>query len=938
MRKMYWIVCTLFISVSVFAQNGSITGKITDYKTKEGLIGANVVIQGTAVGAATDIDGNYAIANLKPGTYTLSISSVTYKTQTVADVVVESGKVTRIEVTLVEDVAELQEVVVTATREVNNDVSLMQGIRESKLVVSGISAEQITKLPDRDAAQIAQRVPGITIADNRFVIVRGLPQRYNQVMINGAIGPSTETDSRSFSFDLIPAGFIDQMLIYKSGSPELPGDFAGGVIQLVTKQPEHDDFTKVSVNVGFRDNTTFRDFRSPQGSTTDWLGFDNGFRDLPSDFPTTTALKATNRTDFNRERAGKSLNNNFAINTQQAPLDLGFNIITSQSFKIGKVQARNLTSIGYSNSYQSYQAEFNRYNEFSNGVLTDRFKYRDNTFIRETRVSAMHNWEFKVSDKTRFEFKNFFVQLGENRTLVREGNDFIQQPNFDRVNYAAYYLDRSIYSGQLQGFHKLGSRSQVNWVIGVNLINKQEPDFRRFRTNRDISERGTENPFQMQLPPNSNLFDTGRFWSTLKDESFSNGVNFEHKFGDATEKRVATFKAGYLVDYRTRSFNARYLSYLYPGGFDPAIGVTLSRLPIGEIFAPENIKRNNGFVIEEGTGQSDAYTGSNLLTAGYVGGSLPLGKIDLSGGFRLENNIQKVDAIAGGLPVKVENTVLAPLPFLNAAYNLTERSLLRVAYSRTVNRPEFRELAPFLFYQFEVDANIVGTPNLRTAFIDNIDVRYEFYPNPGEIFSIGGFYKNFKDPIELYNQITGESPQFFYANSPEAYTVGAEIEFRKSLASLGVSRFLRNTSINANAAIIKSQVDVGASATNQARFRPLTGQSPYIVNVGAYYADPQTGFSANIAYNVFGERIFTVGDILYPTWFEMPRNIVDIQIAKEFKKKYEVKLNVQNLLNASYQFKQDNANDSEIQASDPLLRGYQVGAQYSLSFSVKFRK
>ncbi len=938
MRKIYLALTLCSASLVTIAQNGSINGQITDYKTKEGLIGANVVIQGTSVGAATDIEGNYSIANIKPGTYNLVISSVTYKSQTVANVIVEAGKITTITLTLVEDVAELQEVVVTATREVNNDVSLMQGIKESKLVVSGISAEQITKLPDRDAAQIAQRVPGITIADNRFVVVRGLPQRYNQVMINGAIGPSTETDSRSFSFDLIPAGFIDQMLIYKSGTAELPGDFAGGIIQLVTKQPEQEDFTKVSFNVGFRDNTTFRDFKSPQGSATDWLGFDNGFRDLPSSFPTTAFLKSTNRNDFNRERAGKSLNNNFALTSSQAPVDLGFNITTSQSFKIGKVSARNLTSVGYSNSYQTYQAEFNRFNEFSNGVLTPRFKYADNTYIRETRVSAMHNWDFKLNSKNRIEFKNLFVQLGENRTLVRVGNDFIQQPNFDRVNYAYYYLDRSIYSGQLQGFHKLRSNNQINWVIGANLINKEEPDFRRFRTNRDISERGTENPFQMQLPPNSNLFDTGRFWSSLKDNGYNNAVNFEHKFGNPEKKRTPIFKAGYLVEYRTRTFNARYMSYLYPGTSDPAIGVQLSRLPISDIFAPQNISRNNGLVIEEGTGVSDAYTGSNLLTAAYLGGSLPLGKFDLAGGFRIENNVQKVDAISGNGPVKVENTVLAPLPFLNVSYNLSDRSLIRAAYSRTLNRPEFRELAPFLFYQFEVDANIVGTPTLRTAFINNLDIRYELYPNPGEIFSIGGFYKSFKDPIELYNQITGESPQFFYANSPEATSLGVEIEFRKSLASLGVSKFLRNTSINANAALIKSQVDVGAGATNQARFRPLTGQSPYIVNIGAYYNDQESGFSANIAYNVFGARIFTVGDILYPTWFEMPRNILDIQIAKEIKKKFEIKLNVQNLLNASYQFKQDNANDSEIQGGDPLLRGYQIGAQYSLSFSVKFNR
>ncbi len=932
MKKFYVLAFLLVTSVSAWAQLGSIAGTVVDLKTKEPIIGGNVVIQGTTVGSSTDVEGNYVINSVKPGTYTLVVSYVAYKTQTVADVVVESGKRTTVNITLVEDVAELAEVVVTATKEINNDYTLIKGIKEAKLVVSGISAEQITKLPDRDAAQIAQRVPGITIADNRFVVVRGLPQRYNQVMINGAIGPSTETDSRSFSFDLIPAGFIDQMLIYKSGTAELPGDFAGGVIQMVTKQPENENFTKIGFSVGFRDGTTFQDFKSSQTSSTDWLGYDNGFRDLPASFPTTTFLRSTSRTDINRERAGKSLNNTFALKEFQAPVDLGLNVTTSQSFNIGRVTARNLTAIGYSNSYQTFQAEFNRFNEFSNGVLTPRFKYADNTFVQETRVSALHNWDFKFNDRHRIEFKNFFVQLGENRTVNRVGNDFIQQPNLDRINYAYYYLDRSIYSGQLQGFHKFGALNELNWVVGANLINKQEPDFRRFRTNRDISERGTDSPFQMQLPPNSNLFDTGRFWSSLKDDGFNNSLNFEHKFGDPSQKRVAAVKAGYLVEYRTRSFNARYLSYLYPGNFDQTIGTQISRLPIGEVFSPQNISRNNGLVIEEGTNLTDSYTGTNFLTAGYVGGTVPVGKFDLAGGMRIENNIQKLNAFG----VNVENSVLAPLPFLNIAFNLSDRSLLRAAYSRTLNRPEFRELAPFLFYQFEVDANIVGTPTLKTAFINNFDFRYEMYPNPGEVFSVGGFYKSFKDPIEIYNQIVGESPQFFYANSPQAYSVGAEVEFRKSLASLGVSKFLRNTSINANAALIKSEVDVGASATNQARFRPLTGQSPYIVNVGAYYNDEASGFSANVAYNVFGARIFTVGDLLYPTWFEMPRNMLDLQVSKQFKKKFELKFNVQNLLNANYQFKQDNANDSEIQSGDPLIRGYRVGAQYSISFSVKF--
>ena len=211
------------------------------------------------------------------------------------------------------------------------------------------------------------------------------------------------------------------------------------------------------------------------------------------------------------------------------------------------------------------------------------------------------------------------------------------------------------------------------------------------------------------------------------------------------------------------------------------------------------------------------------------------------------------------------------------------------------------------------------------------------YPNPGELISVGGFFKSFKNPIELYNQIVGESPQFYYSNSPEATSYGVEVEVRKSLASLGVAKLLRNTSLNLNAALIKSEVDVGAAATNQARYRPLTGQSPYIINAGAYYKDDQTGFSANVAYNVFGKRIFVVGDVLYPTWFEMPRNTLDVQVAKEFGR-YEVKVNAQNLLNAKYSFHQDNNNDSELQDTDPLMRGYKVGAQFSVSMSMKLSK
>lgn len=937
-RKVLFLLLLSVLSVPMWAQNGTIGGRVFDVKSQEAIIGANVVIEGTTVGAATDLDGNFLIQNVKPGTYTLVISFVTYKTNTVNDVVVEGGKKTTLEIPLAEDVAELEEVIVTAKKEIATDLNLLKSIRESKLVVSGISSEQITKLPDRDVAQIAQRVPGVTIVDNRFVIVRGVPERYNQVMINGAIAPSTEIDRRSFSFDLVPAGAVDQMLIYKSGTAELPGDFAGGVIQLVTKQPTYEPFTSFGLGFGYRTNTTFQDHLSSTGSETDFLGFDNGFRDIPEGFPTTAQLISSSKNSSLRERAGKSLTNNFDYGTRQAPVDMGFNFALARNFSVGRVKFNNLTSIAYSNSYMHYESEFLRYNEFDDVSATKRFEYNDSFYSNDVRVNLMHNWVIDLNERNRIDFKNLFVQLGEHETTLRVGDDKIQNPNFDRTNYAYHYLSRSIYSGQLDGTHEVGELTKLSWVLGLNYINRNEPDYRRFRTYRDKSFAGTEEPYTMQLPAAGNVFETGRFWSDLQDVGYSNGLNIEKKFKSENEK-APLLKAGYYAEYKTRDFKARYVNYQYPNtaDFDQAIGQELIKLPLGEIFAPENIKREDGFVIEEGTQPQDSYQGTNLLTAGYVSGFLPVGNLDLTAGFRGEYNIQTIDARTNTGLINIENPIFAALPSLNAAYNLSDRSLVRAAYSRTVNRPEFRELAPFLYYQFEYEAALIGTPDLKTAFIDNLDLRWEMYPNPGELISIGGFYKNFKDPIETYLQITSENPQLYYDNAVSATSWGVEVEFRKSLASLGVNRILRNTSVNVNAAYIYSNVDVGTAATNQIQNRPLQGQSPYIINIGLYYMDEESGFSVNTAYNVFGPRIFSVGDKIFPSWWEMPRHSVDFQIAKTWNKRFETKFNIQNLLNAAYRLYQDNNNDNQIKTEyEALIQRYQVGTQFSVGLNWKF--
>ncbi len=941
MRHLFSTLLFLLIAAVALAQNGTINGKVLDAKTSEPVIGANVIITGTTVGAPTDLDGNFQISNVKPGSYSITVSFITYKTQAIADVVVEGGKVTTLEVSIAEEASELSEVVVTARREINTDANLIRSIREAKLVVSGISAEQITRLPDRDAAEVMRRVPGVTIVDNRFVIVRGVPERYNQVMINNAIAPSTEIDRRSFSFDLIGAGAIDQMLIYKSATAELPGDFAGGLIQVVTKQPGNEEMINVGFSFGYRTRATGETTIASQGSPTDWLGLDNGFRDLPVNFPSSNSLRTSAKDSPLRESAGKSLTNNFAPIEKTAPLNLGFGFNIAKNFNVGKVNFSNLTAIAYSNSYVRAQAKFFRYNAFTATSAEKRFEYTDDFYSNDARFNVVHNWRFDLNDRNHLEFKNLFVQLGEHEATIRRGEDYIQNPNFDRVNYAYHWLSRSIYSGQLQGTHKLGDGShEVKWLVGANMVNRNEPDFRRFRTFRDKSSAGTEDPYTMQLPAAGNVFETGRFWSKLADRGLSNAVDYVKTLG-GEQKREVKIKAGYYADYKTRTFDARFVNYLYPNvaGFDPIVGDSLSKLPLTQIFSPQNIKRQNGFVIEDGTQPQDAYEGKNLLTAGYVSSSFPLGKFDITLGFRGEYNVQELDSRTAVSTVNINNPVFSALPSMNLAYNLSERSLVRVAYGRTVNRPEFRELAPFLYYQYEYELALYGNPNLQTATIDNLDLRWEMYPNVGEIISVGGFYKNFTNPIETYLQVTTDNPQLSYGNAPTATSYGVEVEFRKSLASLGVSKFLRNTSVNLNAAWIRSNVDIGndPAFANQARNRPLQGQSPYIINAGIYYLDEPSGFSVNVAYNVFGPRIFSVGDVNYPTWWEMPRNSVDFQISKTWMKRFETKFNIQNLLDATYSIYQDNNNNNKIVTDEEaIIRQYKVGTTFNLGFVWKF--
>ncbi|ODS83566.1 MAG: hypothetical protein ABS46_05995 [Cytophagaceae bacterium SCN 52-12] len=919
---------------AALAQLSTIKGKVTDELSSEGVIGASVLIEGTSHGIATDIEGNFELKSVLPGSYTLIISSVGYQAQKIQGVRVASEEAVTVEVKLKEAAEMMEAVVVRTARTTGTQSAVISEIRNAAQVVSGVSQQQIRISQDRDAAQVMSRIPGVTVVDGRFVMVRGIPERYNQVVLNNAIAPSTEIDRRTFSFDLIPSHVLDRMLVYKSGSADNPGDFAGGLIKVFTNNAAESNFLSVTVSGGIRAATTFNPYFQSKGSPTDLFGFDNGYRALPSSFPATNLRDLPGSSPV-RITAAHSLQNNFVAHQTTATPDLGAGITLGRFWQLGNARLSTLTSVNLSQSYQSSEREFFRYLETGE----KRFAYIDNYYEKENKAGILSNWNLNLNAYNKIAFKNLFNQIGENLTVLRTGEDFIQQAGLRRKNYMYEYRSRTIYTGQLEGTHIFpASNSTLNWVFGLNHLAENQPDLRRFRTIRN-APGNTEidgNEYRMITPPSSNLYDTGRYFGKLSETGGSHGLNYDIRIG-GSEAAPVRLKAGYLADYRSRSFNTRYFSYLIPG-LTTTIEEQerLENLPLGQIFSSQNISAQNGFRMEEGTSSSDSYTASNLLGAAYAGVVIPAGRLNISAGLRAEYNVLKLKSSnQSGTPVNVNNSRLSLLGFLNVDYDLATGSKLRFAYNRTLNRPEFREIAPFLYYDYEFDSERIGNPNLKTAGIDNFDLRYEFYPREGEVLSLGGFYKHFTNPIETLILIRSESPGFSYQNAGKAYNYGAELEIRKSLEGLTGSALLDKLSVNLNASYIHSTVDYGPNASpGQERKRALQGQSPYIVNAIASYLDEESGWQFSASYNIFGKRIFAVGSSMFPTIYELSRNSVDLTVSKNFRNNLSLKAGVQDLLNMRYRFYQDTDRNAAIDlAKDHPIFNYRRGTLINASIT-----
>jgi hypothetical protein len=899
----------LLSALTVYSQSGSIKGKINDATTGEGLIGANILIQGTTKGAITDLDGFFVINTIADGIYNLIVSYVSYDQQIIR-AEIKKGNAAEINVNLQPSSVTLGEVKVTASRRSDTEMSMISSIRNGSLLLNGISKQQISRSQDKDASEVISRVPGVTVRDGKFINVRGLDERYNVVLINGIGAPSSESDRRAFSFDMLPSSLIDNLILYKTPAPEIPADFAGAVVQMQTRNTIDANSTDISYSTGYRQHTTFEDFYNYKGGKYDWLGFDDGTRALPEGFPTIAEFRELADVADESDKAkitelGRSFNKIWSPRMTRSIPDQSLGVTLNRKFLLGNVSIGNITSVGYSTGDQYreiFRAGYQAYD-----VINDRpdtaYYFNDDAYSTKTKLNGLFNWLFVFGNNQKIEFRNFFNQISDKQTILRLGRDFYGGSYKSATELS--FQSRSIYTGQLGGnFNFKQSLINLNWTLGYSYTNKLQPDIRRIEMSRN--EDSENDIYTLSLNFNADPKLLGRLTLKNYEHIYFGGINYSHKIpmGNITPE----LKTGILIEQKIRDYVARNIGYAISNVLN--FNWNLIYQPIDSVFQDKNINFTDGIKLDESTDLSDSYNAGNNLYAAYAGINIPFRNLKLYAGLRLEKNIQTLEGCyRSGVPISIDNDFTDFFPSMNLAYDLTDKSLLRFAYGRTINRPEFREISPYTYYDFEEKATIYGKPGLMNSYIQNLDLRYEFFPANGDIITFGGFFKHFTNPIEAHLVEAGSGRNYTFDNAESAQSYGLEVDMRKSLTALESSNSnilssLRHIVVIFNAALIKSKLHTNDPNARES-FRKMQGQSPYIFNVGLFYDNQDNGLMMSVLYNVIGPRIMYVGDIDEPHIIQMPRNLIDIALNKRIGKYFTLKAGIKDLFNQPVELRQN---------------------------------
>ncbi|ACF14194.1 TonB-dependent receptor [Chloroherpeton thalassium ATCC 35110] len=902
---------------SVFAQTGKVSGRVIDKESAEELIGASVSIVGTTKGALTDLDGSYTIA-VAPGKYDLRVSYIGYQVKLVKGVDVKAGEVAKQDILMeIEDV-QADEIVVEAELSTATEGALLTERKKSLAVSDGISAEFIKKTPDSDAGDAIKRTTGVSVMGGKYVFVRGLGERYSNTQLNGVNIPSPEPEKRVVPMDIIPASLIENIITIKTFLPDQPGTFAGGLVRIKTKEFPDEFQLNFSASGGFNSNAHFNDIWGYDGGSLDFLGIDDGTRELPN---------YGDISNYSKTQLGNFLssfdNNTYLPKESRYFPNQSYSVSVADQINVGELPVGFITNLTYSSS-----AEYKDQYSFFPSPNEGEFDYEWNSQVATYNVNwgGVLNFSTKLNNDNKLGLKTTYNRTAEDEALYSTGIKYYESPTTTLRNTRLRYVERQMWSTQLSGNHYLSwlAKSELEWKAQYASAKRYEPD------NKETQFSYDEDTQEYTFYPDNQR--NGRYFSDLDDNEydFLADISVPFKQWDGFKSK---FKFGGLYTSKDREFWARRFKFTQI--IDMGDGISPE-----DLFTAYNVAEGYVGLIET-TQPTDSYSADEKVAAGYGMVELPLTRdLRFVGGVRVEKNEMTVKSYKDKdktIPINGGFDETNVLPSLNLIYELNDQMNVRSAFSQTIANPELRELAPFKFDSYRT--SMVGNPYLEQTTIQNYDLRWEWFPGFGELIAVSLFYKNIDKPLEVVALAGfGTSPEETVNNGKTATNYGVEFEFRKSLNF--ITPTLENFSVSTNITFVHSEITQGDSlyrystssglesfpvATSLRGTRKMQGQSPYVINVNLSYNNTDYGFSGMLLYNIVGERIYRLNGNpnLNYNFIEKPRNQLDLSLSKTLNTNFKVKLNIKNILNDRYL----------IMFGDDVAERYKTGTTYSFSLS-----
>jgi outer membrane receptor protein involved in Fe transport len=878
-----------------------------------------------------------------------------YAKLNVTDVVVEEGSAIKIDLILLPETYETEEVVITARILEDNEASMLKLRQRSNSVSDAISSELISRSGSNNAADAMTKVTGASVVSGKYVYIRGLGERYSSTHLNGAELPSSDPDKKSFNMDLFPSGVLDNIVTIKSFTPDKPGNFSGGIVDIGTKSYP-DKFTfKLSSSSSYNNTSSFNDkFLTYSGSRLDWLGMDDGSRKLPKILSNPDLVIPTSSTArFNEEEAqliddiSKSFIPEMNPGIKSAPLNQSYSFTIGDNISFLDMPLGFLGSLSYNRNYSFYENGISGRWKLTGDVNTieslDELQYlNDSKGSDEVDWGGLVTFNLKPHNAHEIGTSIIYTQSGQSTARFLEGRwgeQFNENPNAFFQTRVLSFTERNLQSYQLHGKHSFEDLYGlgVNWSGTISKTSQEEPDARYFSNHYAIQNyQGRDTINYSILAANYAL--PSRYFRNMNEDGRGMNIDLSLPFKNWNSDN-AKFKFGGSFFEKDRAFTERRFEYKLEGvRYHGDAESFFSHENVG-VLRYDSLRNRyifGSYISESPDPRGGNYDGYEKVSAIYGMVELPIfPSLRFIGGARYE--ISKMDVYGQNQSGFLDDKDL--LPSLNFIWQLTDNMNLRTSYGKTLARPNFREKAPYANYNFAADFIFIGNPDLKRTLIDNYDLRWEWFLRPGEIIAVSGFYKYFQNPIERVINVlfASEGGEVFYENIDEANVMGLEFEFRKRLDE--VHDLLSNFSLGTNVSIINSTVNIPegelavikAVDPNAESTRQLQGQSPYIINLELGYDNPVSGTNVSLFYNVFGDRLAEISIGGTPDIFERSRPMLDFMAAQTVFSNFNLRLSVKNILNSSYKLTHEFKGAEYIRTEYKTGTSVSVGIGYSLN-------